>query len=54
MTRITKRLIVDPPGGYMYDYLKELLPNKDYKQLLLKLGYPKKDIKLALEYSRMW
>ena len=44
--------IVDPPEGWRYGFPAPLKP--DYTQQLLDAGYPVKDIKLALTYSRYW
>ena len=51
----------DPPSGWMYGFPKELpifndlhSPEKELKAWLLSCGYPKKDIDLAVKYSRMW
>lgn len=48
------KIMVDPPGGWKYGFPKELKPDQSYEDLLRKSGYPEKDIKLALQYSRQW
>jgi len=49
-----KKLIVDPPSGWRYGFPKELKPGVNYEDLLRESGYPEKDIKFALTYSRSW
>lgn len=51
---MTKKLMVDPPSGWRYGFPKELKEGTTYKELLLKSGYPEKDIEFAIEYSRNW
>lgn len=59
-------LIVDPPSGWKYGFPKALVevpdnwdfsqpfPAFDYEGVLKDAGYPKKDIKMALNNSRYW
>jgi hypothetical protein len=46
--------IVDPPGGWRFGFPKPLDETIPYEEFLLKNGYPKEDIDLALNYSRYW
>lgn len=47
-----KKLMVDPPSGWMYGF--PALLQEDYVQQLKDAGYPEKDIELALKHSRYW
>ena len=54
-----KTLIIDPPNGWKYGFPKpvhnEVLDSKEnLANWLIEQGYPKKDIPLALKYSRYW
>jgi hypothetical protein len=49
---MTKVLVVDPPSGWLYGFPAPL--QDDYSKQLKEAGYPKKDMELALDYSRYW
>ncbi len=57
---MTKRLIVDPPSGWLYGFPKEMPENKDMtqseeNQWFLDNGYPQKLIDDGmLKYVRFW
>jgi hypothetical protein len=53
-----KKLVtfIDPPSGWKYGFPK-VIPSpfpKNFKAWLIKNGYPKKDVELALLLSRYW
>ena len=54
-----KQLVIDPPEGWRYGFPR-IVPSYilgDEKMLgrwLIKQGYPKKHIDLAIKYSRYW
>ena len=54
-----KVLMIDPPSGWQYGFPKPI-PNGYIKSEMLmriwfqSLGYPEKDIDMALKYSRYW
>lgn len=53
-----KVLVIDPPSGWKYGFPKPV-PKDHHKEevlsaWLIEQGYPEKDIKLALEYSRFF
>jgi hypothetical protein len=56
-----KVLMIDPPSGWQYGFPKPvheefhiLGSDFDLAHWLISEGYPKKDIELALKYSRYW
>lgn len=53
---MAKRIMVDPPSGWMYGF-PALWDKTKYDTLALFLrakGYPEKDIDFACSYMRMW
>lgn len=58
---MAKVLIIDPPSGWMYGFPKPvheefhtLGDDFDLRRWLVSEGYPKKDVELAIKYSRYW
>lgn len=49
-----KATIIDPPSGWKYGFPKVMPDNVNLREWLLGQGYPKKDIELAMKYSRYW
>lgn len=55
-----KRLIVDPPSGWMYGFPKpypdgvQLGDDEAFCAWLLKEGYPEEMLDLAVNHSRYW
>ena len=54
-----KKLIVDPPSGWLYGFPKEcpreLISNKDFNKWLVVNGYPQKLIDEGMsKYCRWW
>lgn len=49
---------IDPPSGWKFGFPrilpKEVKTEAQLKKWLLEVGYPEKDIELALKYSRYW
>ena len=45
-------LLVDPPSGWRYGFPKPYDKEKGLEQMLREVGYPEKDIPLALNHSR--
>lgn len=42
-------IVVDPPSGWRYGFPAPL--QEDYKQQLIDVGYPQKDIEFAMAHS---
>ena len=57
---MTKQLIIDPPAGWKYGFPKpmpeEIMDGsiKEFSNWLIKEGYPREDIELAVRHSRYW
>ena len=49
---MVKIKLVDPPDGWRYGFPAPL--QKNYRQQLIKAGYPKQDIDFAIKRSRYW
>lgn len=48
--------VVDPPSGWKYGFPRVFNPNpgEDLAQWFVRVGYPARDLELALKYSRFW
>ena len=51
---MTKRRMIDPPGGWLFGFPKELKDGQSYEEMLVEAGYPSEYMELALKYSRHW
>jgi hypothetical protein len=54
-----KKMFVDPPSGWIYGFPKvvpvDILKDEEqFKEWLIANGFPKKNVELALKYSRYW
>lgn len=46
--------MVDPPSGWNYGFPIPLAKGDKYDEVLRAMGYPEKDIPLAMQYSWSW
>jgi hypothetical protein len=49
-----RKLMIDPPSGWMYGFPCELKEGKSVEELLREHKYPEKDILFALQNMRLW
>lgn len=58
-----KMIIVDPPSGWLYGFPKQFDfefngdpcdRERALKDWFVDSGYPRKDVELAMQYSRYW
>lgn len=51
-----KRVMIDPPSGWMYGFPKERpsAPEVNMRSWLVENGYPEEDVDWAMNHCRMW
>lgn len=56
VTNVFKRIMVDPPSGWLYGFPMVLDKPEDmlFKDWLILKGYPAKDAEWAAENTRTW
>lgn len=47
-----KKVLIDPPTGWMYGFPKDFIVGDDVKQFLLDNGYPAEDVEWASKHCR--
>jgi len=46
---------IDPPSGWRYGFPRAMPEDvTDFRQWLIDVGYPEKDVDFAMQYSRFW